>query len=205
MQLYFIRHGESLSNAQKVFSSNVKVRNGLTRKGVRQIKDVAETLPGKVDFVYTSPLQRSVESAEVFIKNRPEKLSYTITELVREIDYGEHEGKKNSSEMDEVSRKQVAGDHEVRFGETGENKREILTRLYAFLVELIDAHAPTDNIVVFSHGRLISILEVVISGVKGKNPQSSSTDNAAVKQFMIDLSDRELFRMAIERLKTRNG
>lgn len=200
MTISFIRHGESISNAQQVFSSDQKALNGLTETGVHQIQKAANTLKGRIDFVYTSPFQRAVESAEIFIQNRPEKLTFSIDERIREINYGKHAGQKNSPEMAEVAKKQIAGDYEVRFGEDGENKREILTRLYAFLIDLIDKHESTDNIVVFSHGRLISILEGAVKSINNESGQHSSTNNAEIKQFVISPSEKSLLIKTVNKL-----
>lgn len=200
MTISFIRHGESISNALAVFSSDKKALNGLTEKGVLQIQEIANTLEGSINFVYTSPFQRAIESAKIFIQNRPEKLSLSIDERVREINYGKHAGQKDSPEMAEVAKKQIAGDYEVRFGEDGENKREILTRLYAFLIDLIDKHESTDNIVVFSHGRLISILEGAINSINNNSGQHSSTNNAEVKQFVISPSEKSLLVKTLNKL-----
>ena len=157
MIVYFVRHGESLSNAGLLEVGVDDNENAITEKGVLQIKSVAAYISGSIGRVYTSPLRRVMASAEVFSKNRSENLKIVADIRLREIDYGDDGDAKDSPRMQEVSRRQVEGDYDVRFGETGENKREIVNRFYSFLVDLIGADSRED-VVVFSHGRAISIV-----------------------------------------------
>lgn len=201
MIVSFIRHGESISNTQGVFSGGVDHKNGLTETGEKQIRDAAKKLHGVITGIYTSPFLRSVESANIFISNRPEKLITVVDDRLREIDYGVHNNKKSSPEMAEVSKRQIAGDYEVRFGKTGENKREILLRFYCFLIQAISDHGSTDHIVVFSHGRAISIIEGEINNLKGDNPEHTSTSNSEIKQIVLSSKDKLLFHTAVNRLQ----
>ncbi len=202
MIISFVRHGESLSNVKGIFSSDIKHSNGLTETGRGQIEDVAKEISGRVVDVYSSPFIRAVESAEIFIENRSEKLKLTIDDRLGEIDYGEQSSKKDSPEMVEVSRRQIAGDYEIRFGKTGENKREIITRFFDFLISLADKYKETDHVVIFSHGRAISIIEGEINKLKGIDYTHSSTNNAESRQIDFNMKrDIPLLRKAINELE----
>jgi len=81
MILYLVRHGESLAN-KNLFHH--KPETPLSKKGVEQAKIVTERLKNiKVDFVYSSPLKRAKQTAEIISKRK--NLSVEFWEDLREI------------------------------------------------------------------------------------------------------------------------
>lgn len=96
---------------------------------------MANSIPEKVSTVYTSPSSRTVSSAKIFINSRPEHLTLKIDDRLREINYGVYIDNRDCSEMTEIAKKQIAGDYEIRFSSTGENKREIIYRFFWISIE----------------------------------------------------------------------
>jgi broad specificity phosphatase PhoE len=84
--LYLVRHGENVANLTKEFSFK-KVDYSLTPRGRLQARQTGDLFVGKkVDAIYSSPLKRAFETAEII----SEKIGVPITveEDFREINIG---------------------------------------------------------------------------------------------------------------------
>ena len=80
--IYFIRHGESEANVKKVFAGQ-KNNSLLTNKGREQAKATAEEMVKKelkIDKIYSSPLRRAYETAEIIA----EELGFDASEIIIE-------------------------------------------------------------------------------------------------------------------------
>ena len=90
MKLYIIRHGQTDLN--KKMGLQGRSNNQLNENGIRQAKEAAEFLKGKgvvIDKVYTSPLDRAVDTAKLVAG---EEVEHIIDERLLEMDYGPYEG-----------------------------------------------------------------------------------------------------------------
>jgi probable phosphoglycerate mutase len=93
MHLYFVRHGESEANVLRVISNRGRV-HPLTERGRAQTVDLAERLrPVGVTRIYTSPLLRAVQTAEILSATLD--VPYEITDALREYDCGVIEGRSD--------------------------------------------------------------------------------------------------------------
>ncbi len=93
MQLILVRHGISADNVGNIISGG-KSNPDLSQKGIAEIKKVSEFIdPQKIDAVYSSPLSRAYETAEILI-NKQKKIH--IDPRLVEINCGDWEGKKDS-------------------------------------------------------------------------------------------------------------
>ena len=93
MLVYLIRHGESQSNLDKIWSGWNDVP--LTEKGKLDAKKAGEYLDGiKFDKIYSSDLSRAKNTAEIAIPG----CEYEQTPLLREINVGEIVGKPFNSD-----------------------------------------------------------------------------------------------------------
>jgi broad specificity phosphatase PhoE len=91
MKLYFVRHGESEANVLRVISNRGWV-HPLTEKGRCQAYDLADRLCGAgIAKIYTSPLQRAVQTAEILGQSL--EVEVEITDALREFDCGIAEGR----------------------------------------------------------------------------------------------------------------
>ena len=66
----FVRHGQSESNVTHTLTSDID-KSPLTDDGIRQVEALAKTIPkgAKIDALYTSPVLRAVQSAEILGKS----------------------------------------------------------------------------------------------------------------------------------------
>ncbi|ABW19743.1 histidine phosphatase family protein [Alkaliphilus oremlandii] len=97
MKFILARHGETQANIAKIYSgwSNYE----LTEKGTSQIKILAEELRGyNCDFIYASPLGRTMETAREISKTIGKKI--IVDKNLREMNFGVFEGKT----ADEIQR-----------------------------------------------------------------------------------------------------
>ena len=89
MKIALVRHGEIPSNVNKVYAG--RSPENLTEKGVRQAQDVANKLLSfNVGAIFTSPIQRAVQTAEI-IRSKINAELITITAF-RELEMGPWEG-----------------------------------------------------------------------------------------------------------------
>ncbi len=86
-----LRHGESEGNLVPVYQGNLPGTK-LTREGKRQAKKAGKFLQdGVPDVIYCSPLARTQETAEIIGKATGAEV--IVDERLREVTFGEHEGK----------------------------------------------------------------------------------------------------------------
>ena len=203
MKVFFIRHGESLANLNLTSSLFSNDRNNrLTNIGKKQIGRVAKTINSGVSIVYSSPMHRAIESAQEFLFWYDKETRFMVDDRLREIDYGIYTDNRGNYEMNEITRRQIAGDYEVRFG-GGENKREIITRFFAFLIDCYDKHMD-ESIIVFSHGRAISMVESEFCKINHLEKQHIHTSNGAVKELDIDTKAVSCMQKRINSLNKMN-
>ena len=66
--IYWVRHGENKANITKEFSYKY-VDYSLTPKGIQQAQQTARFFRNKnIQTIYTSPLKRAVETAEIIAR-----------------------------------------------------------------------------------------------------------------------------------------
>ena len=89
MKWYFVRHGEIESNVRKIYAGWSE--EGLTRKGRQEATEAAKIVSNfNIDSIYTSPLRRAVQTAEIigdFLEKR-----LIVEEIFKELKLGIWEG-----------------------------------------------------------------------------------------------------------------
>ncbi|HMH70336.1 MAG TPA: histidine phosphatase family protein [Candidatus Saccharimonadales bacterium] len=84
MKLYFIRHGQTNSNAQAVNQPTLGNDEPLNEAGVQQANELAEHLKNeKIDVIISSPFNRAVQTAEIV--NKYHNLAIDIDDAWQEI------------------------------------------------------------------------------------------------------------------------
>jgi broad specificity phosphatase PhoE len=197
MKLVLIRHGESDANVSGVLSSQSTDPYSLTKKGERQVIDVAKKLRGKIDTLYVSPFLRTEQTAQVLLNNIKAKPKKIIEQRIKEIDYGKYSGQKNNNDLDRIRRAQVSGDYLIKFGGNGENKKEILERVYDFLIEVISKNNYTSTIVVVTHGSIVGWIERAIADATNSESAHLHTANGGIKR--VNLRKRDI--LALKKLR----
>ena len=202
MKIYLIRHGESLANLGLVSADfSMDNQNTLSKKGENQIQAIIPAFQNcNIVRIFSSPMKRVVKSAEILQSGLANKPKIIIDDRLKEIDYGIFTDDRDNPEMQNIAKKQIAGDQEIRFGD-GENIREILERFLDFLV---DTYKKNQNgeIVVFSHGRLLSIVSKKIGEICQKKIKKSKIDNASINEVELNNDEITLLKTHLNTLKS---
>ncbi len=162
MNLIFLRHGEATDNVKELISDKEIYWSILTEKGKESILESIEYLPSKIDKIYVSPFPRTIQTANFVFKKYP-KTEVVIENRIHEISNGKYSGKKNNDDLDNTRINQINGDFFVRFGEYGENKFEIESRLCEFLNDVYKNNFKENTILIVSHGSIISYMKRILN------------------------------------------
>lgn len=202
MKIYLIRHGESLANLGLVSADfSMDNQNSLSQKGENQIQAIIPAfLNCNIIRIFSSPMKRAVKSAEILQSGLVNKPKIMIDNRLKEIDYGIFTDDRDNPEMQNIAKKQIAGDQEIRFG-GGENIREILERFLGFLVDTYKENQ-NDEIIVFSHSRLLSIVSKKIEELCQKKIKKSKIDNASIIEFELNSDEITLLKTYLNTLKS---
>jgi broad specificity phosphatase PhoE len=185
MKIVLIRHGESEANVAGLLSSKPSDPYGLTNLGVEQVKHAAELITENIDMAYVSPLKRTLQTADIVIDRLKDKPVVRVDNRIKEIDYGIYSGKRNNADLDKTRELQVGGNYEIRFGKNGENKYEILRRLYGFLTEVIESSRSNTTVLLVSHGSITGWLERIIIEITSSDKKHTSVSNGDVRKYKL--------------------
>lgn len=159
MKLYFIRHGENQANIDRIFSYRI-VDYPLTPKGIEQARYLATWLADRhIVRVYSSPLKRAFETAEIVAKNL-ELPQVTLIEGLRELNVGILDGKSDPESWvlhDDIVRRWFEGEAELTF-EGGENRLELEARFKASLDRILAENSGLNDeagIAIVAHGGVL--------------------------------------------------
>jgi len=105
LKFLIIRHGETVSNAEKRFSGHQDVQ--LTEKGIWQAQQLCHRLKDKnIDIAYSSDLKRAIHTARIVLGDR--NIPLLQEPLFKEIHFGDWEGLKWEEIVDEDGEKEYS-------------------------------------------------------------------------------------------------
>ncbi len=157
-----MRHGESVSNAKNVLSTNIDESNPLTEKGEIQVKEAALKLKAnKIDVIISSPFERTRATAEIVRS----VLGLTAEQVVLdarlgEIDSSDLNGRTNTEYHDFL---QANGGWCDAAPVGGESWSDVRKRVGDFLYET-ESKFIGKNILVVSHNSPLRMLGAVNDG-----------------------------------------
>jgi len=163
-RIYIIRHGQTDLNKKRVLQG--RVDEPLNEDGIRQAEAAAELLRSLdivVDFVWSSPLQRAVDTAGIVVG---EGIKVHTDERLLEMDYGPYEGADLTSPPPEILK--FFGDFVNQPEPPGmEPLADIVDRLGTFLEELRE-DPPEGSILISTHAiAMKGALEYLTPGSNG--------------------------------------
>ncbi len=161
-QYFITRHAESIFNTQNILNVDSGVNNGITEKGLEQIKILTEELKSKkIDLIYYSPLQRTKETAEKVAEGLGLDAEALIEDgRLLEMGFGEFEGKT----IDEYHAFFVTGiDRLIKRPKGGENWLDVKKRAGEMLYEVEQKHQDK-NILFVSHNGTLQMMQSVANG-----------------------------------------
>ena len=157
--VYFVRHGESISNLMTQFAGSLDMP--LTEKGEEQAASTAAYLE-KVPFtvVYASDLSRAYATglAVAQMHNVP----IFATDQLREIDAGDWEGKQYSRLEEEYSDSYGVWRSQIGLAEcpNGETVAQLQARIRTCVEEIVRNH-PGETICIATHATPIRVMECI--------------------------------------------
>jgi len=148
----FVRHGEGEHNAQRVYSGAVENQHHLTPKGKKEAIETAKKV-GKCDVLIASPFVRTRETAEILKKETKFSGEILTDDRVREVSFGELEGKSLITSPERIANK------------TTEQPAEVQKRVVEFFEEMVQKY-PGKKIGVVTHGAPIRGLDAHLNGIE---------------------------------------
>jgi broad specificity phosphatase PhoE len=165
-RLLLVRHGATQLTAEDRFSGAVGV--DLSEEGRGQVRRLAERLArDPIHAVYTSPLSRTVETAEILAA--PHRLPLVRRDGLREISHGRWEGLTRREVEERFADEYAAWDADpFTFApEGGESGLVVLARALPVIREVVVAHRGL-TVLVVSHK---ATLRLVLSSLLGFDPR----------------------------------
>jgi probable phosphoglycerate mutase len=149
--IYLVRHGESEVNLTRTMSYK-RVDPGLTPRGEAQAAALAAWFASRnVARIYSSPLQRGLQTAERIAATTGARI--TVTEALRELDVGSLEGRSDAAAWaihDDVLRRWWHDEPAAAFPD-GESFLDVHARVSGFVHGLAELH-PSEDVVAVGHG-----------------------------------------------------
>lgn len=179
MDLLFIRHGETDLNRQHRLMGQ-RIDAPLDAEGLEQAVNVLGKLPEKISAVYSSPLKRAAQTAEIIAKHYGVPVNYS--DYLKERDFGSLSGKTWDMIDDEigVSLSEIDKSQEYDYTQYGgESVDQVRARLLAFLEMVKNTHN-TDPVIIVTHFGLISLMNTIQPGT-----QQHSLSNSSIHKFKV--------------------
>ena len=160
MKIYLIRHGLTpLNKAKKV---NGEVDESLAPEGIEQAKEIVPHIPKTVTHIYSSPLLRARQTAEII--SNALHISVTIADELTEIKMGTLAGKsweemENGTELKNKHRT-VQFDYRPYGGESLDDVKE---RVLSFFNEINEKHTDQE-VLLITHGGMIRLINLLEQG-----------------------------------------
>lgn len=180
MRLIITRHGETEENKVGIIQGHLPGK--LSVEGTDQAKKVALRLKDEeIDFIYSSDLARSANTAREIYKFHPD-IPIEFVEDLRERNLGEFQGKKKS-DFGWGAKDYKATSLEPKEGET---MKEMYDRAKSFLHKVITKHHK-DTVLFVGHNGINKALIAVITGESHKDIRGiDNQHNTGVNIFEVD-------------------
>ena len=181
MRLIIVRHGLTEENIKGITQGQTPGK--LTPKGIKQAKKVGLRLKDeKIDFIYSSDLQRVIDTTKEIIKYHPNIPVYYVKEL-REFTKGVFDGKPRT--ILKEYRKTINGPfHEHRF-EKGESLADVQKRIFQFYQKTLEKY-PDKTILWITHGGVISQLLLKLLNKHNSEFKDVQPENCAITIIEVD-------------------
>ena len=181
-RVYLVRHGQTAWNVGEIFRGRADIP--LDETGKREVHLAGETLKDEtLHAVYSSPLSRSMETAENIAKFHD--ISVTPLDAIIDISYGEWEGMGNQ----EVQQKYpdlhalwLSEPHKVLFP-GGESLDEVRSRTMAALEDLLGKHQD-ENFALVAHRVPNKVICCALLGLDNSHFWRIQQDTASTNLFV---------------------
>jgi len=179
MRLLLARHGESVWNAEKRFQGHTDI--ALSARGRAQAEALGRALRGyRIAAAYVSPFHRARETAALAL--RESGVPLTIIEELRELSLGAWEGctvEEIRAQAGDPYRAWLRAPHDCP-PPGGEPLPVVRDRVRAAIDRIAAAHRTGDDVLVVSHGGVISVYACHLLGCSFNQLWRLRVDNASL-------------------------
>ncbi len=177
--IYLIRHGESVANVQQTYENTA-----LTERGRQQAAEVAAELPtSEISALYSSHLERAVQTAEIIKPFLPRVAKFEIREDLQERIVGSLDSEMKMIQSRAKYRIALEqGDEaiwDLQVVSDSESFRQAHQRFISELEEIAEGHEG-EAIAVISHGGLLRALLVKLNYATFKDLFRGRVENTAI-------------------------
>lgn len=157
--LFFIRHGETISNQKKI-RQGVQIDDYLDTQGILQIQKIAKIIKAlDLDVLFTSYLKRAEETAALINTSLKEPISIFHDFRLRERDFGSLSGKSREEwdrTLPDNREREALQNYDYRpFG--GESVDDVRQRSISAILDLI-SNQDKKNVGIITHNGVIRLL-----------------------------------------------
>ena len=141
MELIFVRHGQTDLNLKKVYQGKINV--SLNQNGINEAIEIKNKLKNiKINKVYTSPLNRTIQTMNIILENR-EDIPIKTDSRIEEIDFGDWDTISYDKVMIgyEKEYENFLNDYESFTFPNGESFNNFYNRCANFLDDIIDVES----------------------------------------------------------------
>lgn len=182
---YIVRHGETEFNTKQILSGHSD--SPLTQNGINQAKEAANRLKDiHFDDVFSSDLLRARRTAEIITLEK--KLAVKVTQVLRERNFGDYEGKPYSALKifnDLIDKLEDAETKKYKASEKFESDDEVASRFITFIREAALTH-PRKTILVVCHGGMMRVLLLHLGFATYKELRFGLVENTAHIKLLSD-------------------
>ena len=181
VEIILARHGETDWNTAEVFRGRADV--DLNGTGLRQAELLGEYLSGeKIDFVYSSPLKRAVQTAEAIAGRQA--LEVNIVQNLIDFDYGEWQGlahREVKEKYPELYQDWLDTPEQVRIP-GGESLEDVRSRAMPFVEDAV-MRCGEGRIVFVSHRVVNKVLICALLGLGNAHFWNVRLDTGGISRF----------------------
>ena len=191
LNLYVIRHGQSVANLESKLLYGRSNEIVLTQKGERQATNLGKRMKRKrikIDYAYSSIAQRALMTAENVLK----EIDFSLEELIKTEDLVEYSiGEWAGKIRDEVYTSEIRGSMNIMgpyfTPPKGESLMMVQRRILPWLFDEIIYNekylGKKVNIAVFSHAMTIRVLLHYVMGFNDRLVHRIGIDNASLTKL----------------------
>jgi len=181
-KVYVVRHGQTAWNLEEVFRGRVDIP--LDETGKKEVHLAGEALKAQtLHAVYSSPLSRSMETAENIAKFH--NIAVTPLEAIIDISYGKWEGvglKDVEKKYPDLYALWLNQPHKVRFPQ-GETLDEVRQRTMDAIENLVEKHR-NQNIALVAHRVPNKVICCALIGLDNSHFWRIQQDTASTNLFI---------------------
>lgn len=156
MKLILVRHGQTNENIKGILLGQNPGK--LSKEGIESAKKLSKALANKsIDHLISSDLKRCVDTALILVSENG--WSLTLDKRLREINFGEYQGKPYG-----VISGDFSNNLDAKFP-SGESNRQLIKRVVDCINEILSTHS-NNTILLVSHSGPISAILAAYHGTE---------------------------------------